>query len=148
MNIKKVGMLVLVVVLFAACSSGPKVTVEEAEKAFIVGFMVIFAASMEAAMGGSMEGVSLSEDGKNLTIEKFPLEEFGQLGYTEVSGTLIETDGVKVVDLTFEGGPVKTLEYEFTDSFDMSNIEMTIQVNGKKIDISVDESDIDALEGQ
>ena len=147
MNMKKIGVLVLTAALFAACSSGPSVTTEEAEKAFIVGFMVIFAASMEAAMGGSVEGVTLSEDGKDLTIKKFPLDEFGNLGYSAVSGTLIETDGVKAVDLTFEGGPVKTLEYEFTDSFDMSKIEMTIKVNGKEIDIDVDESDFDALEG-
>ena len=148
MKMRKIGLMLLGAILIAGCSSGPKVTVEEAEKAFIVGFMVVFSASMETAMGGTLEGVSLSEDEKVLTIDKYDLSEFEQLGYTEVSGTVSDHDSGKVVNLTFVGGPVKTIEYELDEALDMSNIQMTILANGSEVEIEIDDSDFDALEGQ
>ena len=137
----------LVAILFAGCSSGPKVTVEEAEKAFIVGFVVIFSASMEVAFGNVPEGVSLSEDKKTLTIDKYDLSELGDLGYTEVSGTVVENDSARLIDLTLVGGPVKTLKYELAGALDTSRIQMTIEANGNEVEIDITESDFDALEG-
>jgi hypothetical protein len=148
MKMRKIGLMLLGAFVIAGCSSGPKVTIEEAEKAFIVGIVVVFSASMEIAMGETPKGVSLSEDEKILTIDKYDLSEFKQLGYTEVSGSVTDIDSVKVVDLTFVGGPVKTMEYEIDEALDMSNIKITILANGNEVAIEIDESDFDALEGQ
>ena len=147
MKIKKISLMLLATILFAACSSGPKVTVEEAEKAFIIGFVVIFSASMEVAFGNAPEGVSLSEDEKILTIDKYDLSEFENLGYTDVSGKVVDNDGTKEIDLTLVGGPVKTLKYELTEALDTSHIQMTIEANGNEVEIDITESDFDALEG-
>ena len=147
MKLKKIGLVLLVVIAFAGCSAGPKVTVEEAEKAFIAGFVVVFTVSFEAAMGNTIEGVTLSEDGNDLTFENYPLGEFPQLGYTKVSGSVTGEEGAKVVDLKFEGGPVKTLKYEIGEALDMSHVQMTVVANGSEIDIDITEADFDALEG-
>lgn len=117
---KKLGIIVLAVLLlgsFAGCNlfnALPKVTEEEAIEAYTISMYALLAAGF-GMMGGTLpEGVELtSSDGFEFTDFDVSDEEWD---YTTMSGTIEPDDeGNTIADLTFEGGPVVTLEYTMSE---------------------------------
>lgn len=114
---KKLSIIVLAVLLlgsFAGCnlSNGlPKVTEEEAIEAYSISGYALLAVALGTALGGELpEGVDLTESG-GFEFTDFDVSDEGW-DYTTMSGTIEpDDDGNTVADLTFEGGPVVTLEY-------------------------------------
>jgi hypothetical protein len=144
-SIKKICIVLCTsAIVFAGCSAS-KVSVEEAEMGYIVGFGAVMAATFSAAFDKSAEGVTLSEDKLTMTMESYDLSQFTSIDYTEASGTVVNKDGIMQCDLELVGGPVKTIKFEIGDINNMSHVQATIEANGRKVDIDITEDEFEVL---
>lgn len=142
---KRVG-VALIAVLFVlsmvGCGGGggKQVTQEEAQKSFAVAFGSFFMGMMSASMGSGAEGVEMSEEGDEFIFDKFDVSEIAagmETEYTTMSGTIGEKDGGMIADLTLEGGPVTSLQFEIGEELDLENAsEIEATINGTKMTIS------------
>jgi cell division GTPase FtsZ len=142
---KRVG-VALIAVLFVlsmvGCGGGggKQVTQEEAQKGFAVAFGSFFMGMMSASMGSGAEGVEMSEEGDEFIFDKFDVSEIAagmETEYTTMSGTIGEKDGGMIADLTLEGGPVTSLQFEIGEELDLENAsEIEATINGTKMTIS------------
>ena len=145
MNKNKVYILLLVALLIFSGCGGSKVSVEEAEMGYIVGFAAVMAATFSAAFDQSKEGVTLSEDKLTMTLDKYRLSQFEGIDYTEASGKVVNKAGIMQCELELVGGPVKTIKFDIGDINNMSRVQTTIEVNGKKVDIDITEDEFEVL---
>lgn len=142
---KKIGvaliaLMVLISMVGCGGGGGKQVTQEEAQKGFGVAFGGFFMGMMTAAMGGGAEGVEMSEEGDEFIFDEFDVSEIAagmETEYTTMSGTISEKDGGMLADLTLEGGPVTSLQFEMNEELDLENAsEIEATINGTKMTIS------------
>ena len=158
---KKIVAILAAIALLVALAScggggGAAVSTEDAEAVFVLSLSLVVMTSFVAAFGQEVEGVSLGEDNV-LTFDKFSLSAFGEgdpdadLPFETMSGTVgMSEAGGMVADLTFDGGPVESLEYELeegVDLEDMDDLEVTVKVNGRSMDLLITEEKIQSLGG-
>lgn len=131
----------------AGCNDGLSVSQEDAEKAFVVGYVSVIMISMRAAFGSVPDGVTADEENGSLTLRDYDVSEMG-MGYESVSGKATSDDASMNVDLTLKGGPVSSLAFKLEDPASQSeSIKTTITVNGKKYEVDLDQSDLEGLAG-
>ena len=89
---------------------------------------------MQALVGDLPEGLTVSEDEKELTLENVDISS-DDSEYTKMSGKVSRREFWMKADLTFEGGPVKSIQFELENygSDDPTNVSVT--VNGKIVEI-------------
>jgi hypothetical protein len=149
-----IGLVVVLVGALAACGgdSGTDdsgVSEDDARIAYMLGVGTVFAASLAAAFGQTMPGVTLVDD-ENLSIDNFDLtqmaadESMFEFPYTTVSGTATNTGETMEATLTFEGGPVETLSFTMSGDQLQSETGYTaeIVVNGQEMALQITPEDL------
>jgi hypothetical protein len=135
-RIAAIGMIVVLLLATVSCSGGAKVSQEEVDKAFVISFTSVLMASMGAAFGADMEGVTLNEETNEITLDGFDISEF-ETEYTSISGSARGDGTTMWVDVTLDGGAVNEIEYELTDFQGAESIETTVTVNGSEYEINL-----------
>lgn len=141
---KKIGiaLLAVTILLFTfGCSGGGKLATEEVEKAFAISFSSVLMASMGAAFGADMEGVTMDEETQAVTLDGFDITELGT-EYTSMSGEASGDGESMTVDVTLEGGKVKSISYKVTDFQNSDSIKTTVKANGKDYDLDMTPEDM------
>ena len=147
-----VAAIALLVGALASCGGG-SVTEEEATMAFVYGFGSVFMTSFALAFGQEVEGASIDNETSELTLDGFDLMGFGEtvdqeiaddVPYTSVSGTVNQSGEMMIADLTLEGGPVQTLEFEAgSEVFQVEDqLTITVTVNGEEMEITITPDDL------
>ncbi|MFW5738322.1 MAG: hypothetical protein ACOC6J_03865 [Spirochaetota bacterium] len=134
-----------------ACDGGGGVAVsdEEAKQAFVISFGSVLIVSMATAFGEEPEGVELSDEGDELTLDGFDLTTYLGEGapetpYSSISGTITNDEERMNADLTLEGGPVDSLEFSI-GSEEMQATEgfsTTLTVNGRETELEITAEDL------
>ena len=141
---KKIGIALLAVTLLLftfGCSGGEKLPTEEVERAFVVSFSSVLMASMGAAFGADMEGVTMDEETQAVSLDGFDITELGT-EYTSISGEASGTGESMSIDVTLEGGKVKSISYTVSDFQDSDSIKTTVKANGKEYDLDMTAEDM------
>jgi len=142
--------MLLVINGFFSCSGsgGGTISKEDAAKAFGVTIMTLFTAGMSAAFGQEVEGVEYNKDNETMTFNNYNFsnlkegdeDAYKDLVYTSLSGTMASSKDQKssLIDVTFKGGPVKSMKYSLDQSMlsnDTEIVKLKAIVNGKEMDI-------------
>ena len=132
----RITVLVLAVALLAAgagCQLFNPVTQDDAAEAFGVAFGAYIVNVLVLVFGGEVEGATYDETSGTMTFTSYDLTELGTgTDYTSMSGTIAESSGDLVGDLTLRGGIVRDLQFTIDAYDDGSDIaSVTVVANGK-----------------
>ena len=169
---KVVAVLVSIAILvtLAACGGsggsssggqGSSVSENDAIAAFVVVQTVVFTSSMMIAFGQQIDGVSVGDDGTvtydNVSVVSV-MEAMGgtaednlpDVAYTTMSGTMSESDGGALVDVTLAGGPVSSMKFTLTEEMFASGEEdqstnVSVEVNGRQMELEITPEKLQAI---
>ena len=133
----------------AAASREPAVSEDDAKMAFTVGMVTVLSASMAAAFGEGMEGATFDAEKQVLTLEDFDLEVFKgegvEIPYSSASGTAVSGEESTAVDLTLEGGPVKSISFDLTPEMFQSEegFAVVLTIDGHEIEVEITPEDLE-----
>lgn len=141
---------VALLLALAGCGGGgAAVSEEDAKQAFVFSFGSVMIASIANAFGEELEGVSLNEEGDELTLDGFDFAGYmdadpDEMVYTSVSGTIANVDERMEANLTLEGGPVSAIEFSLgAEEIQASEgFSTTITVNGREIELDITTEDM------
>ena len=149
-KITAIGTIAVLLFVLAGCGGsggsgggGSAVSEDAAKQAFMISFVSVLTASFGLAFDQEIPGATLDKETGELTLEDFSLEELAgedsDMPYTTVSGNVISEEDAMVVDLTLEGGPVKSIGYTLGGDEIQSDegFSITITVNGKEIELEI-----------
>jgi hypothetical protein len=124
---------------FFLLACGPaRVSVDEAEQAFVAAFSGAYIGSFFVQLGETTPGVELREDTDEMVFDQFDISELGT-GYTTISGTARTTAETLQGSFTLTEGPVETLEFELSvDQMRSETIVATVTANGREVDIAIE----------
>lgn len=138
----EIALLAASLLLFTfGCSDGAKLPTEEVEKAFAVSFSSVLMAFMGAAFGADMEGVTMDEETQTINLDGFDITELGT-EYTSLSGKASGDGESMTIDVTLEGGKVKSISYKVSDFQNSDSIKTTVKANGKEYDLDMTAEDM------
>ena len=102
---------------------------------------------MGLAFGGEIEGATLDKETNILTFDGFDPSQFAgefSTSYTSISGTVTGDDDGMMVDLTLEGGVVKSIEFTILNDQALSDTGFTnsVKINGTEMEIEISPEDM------
>lgn len=122
--------------LLTACGP-PRVSLEEAEEAFVAAFGGAYIGSFFVQLGQELNGVVLNDETDTMEFDGFRIADLGTR-YTELSGAARTTATSLLGDFTLLEGPVETIRFELSvEQMRAETIEATVIANGRPVAISI-----------
>ena len=129
--------VVLAVLTLAHCSSA-RVSVDEAEEAFVAAFSGAYIGSFVAQLGREIDGVMLDSETDEMLFDEFDISALGTQ-YSTISGSATTTAESLLGTFELSEGPVQTLSFELTvDQMRAESIEAVVLANGDEVEIAVE----------